>query len=233
MKKKLLFAVLIVGLGLVFSTVFPAGNAFAVNCDKNPSHHQCSGENPSQGNGNKPSDNHETEDGQGDIQGRRPANVGNQRPGFPGSGKSLCPPGHVNGEVDCVETDTPTKEVPGCTDESATNFDSLATVDDGSCVYPLVDKNNVIKTISVSTEVNPSPCSACCQCSAEMTSLLVANYQELTKLGNQMLEKGVFPHESLTFFVSPPPTWCTSLEVEEAYVAYLKVHLAVQAMALQ
>ena len=34
--------------------------------------------------------------------------------------------------------------VPGCTDPAATNYDPLATTDDGSCLYPCTDNDVTI-----------------------------------------------------------------------------------------
>ena len=39
------------------------------------------------------------------------------------------------------------EEIPGCTDPNALNFDPMATIDDGSCVYP---------------DQNPEPCDSLC-----------------------------------------------------------------------
>jgi hypothetical protein len=213
MIKKVLFVFL---LAVILTAVFLAGSvlgsspAAAANCEKNPTHHDCGGEKPG---GGKPSDDHETEDGNGDLQGRRPAEVGNQRPDFPGGGQSLCPPGYVNGEVDCVELEPTREPTPEPTSEPSKS-----------------EKTVEVEEIEFAEVTCPT--GDCCQCSDEMTSMLVNNYDFLTSLGEKILTEGNYSPEELTAFVAAPPTWCTSTEVEEAYLGYLKIRLAVLSMAL-
>jgi hypothetical protein len=63
---------------------------------------------------------------------------------------------------DCLCAGTPVSEIDGCTDETACNFDALASIDDGSCFYPgdaCSDGN--------ATTVNDSY-NANCQCAGEV-----------------------------------------------------------------
>ena len=62
------------------------------------------------------------------------AQVGSEGSGQTGARFALDFPFVTFGMTD-FETGPPTEDIPGCTDATATNFDELANVDDGSCIY--------------------------------------------------------------------------------------------------
>jgi len=107
MKNKWLLALIVVALGLVFSTVFPAGNAFAVNCDQNPSHWKCDSndaENPDKDDGNGKA---------GDSQGHNKVTICH-KPGTPAEKTKQVPKPAVDGHLghgdylgECKEEETP------------------------------------------------------------------------------------------------------------------------------
>ena len=83
-------------------------------------------------------------------------------------------------------------QVPGCTDTLANNYDSLATIDDGSCLYSFTDCNNILNGTSLIDS-----CGVCQQAFVFnlFTQTLVQYVIDTTNLNLSSLEILVMPND--------------------------------------